>query len=225
MLATVFVYFMVEQKPARNNRGAPLQWMVHTYAPVSFPEGCRLVADDRRNENAVLPILKDLAVRVGMEGDLFELRKHETGKPYGVIGDRTIGVSISHCRSMLLCGLYAGGEIGIDVEPDKRRVHPRLLKRICHPEEQTGLPDDLCCIRMWTVKEAALKYLGTGLRVAMNKIRLEMTGEHQFMAFLDPEYVSGSIPISSFPFREHWIAVATGAGEMSRDGQKPLAKT
>jgi len=177
------------------------------------------MADDSRKEDAVLPMLKELAVLQGMEGDLFELRKHETGKPYGVIGDRTIGVSISHCRSLLLCGLYTGGEIGIDVEPDKRRVHPRLLKRICHPEEQSGLPDDLCCIRMWTIKEAALKFMGTGLRVAMNKIRLEMTGEHQFRAFTEPEEVPTSISISSFPFRDHWIAVATGTIETSRDRQ------
>ncbi len=178
------------------------------------------MADDRRKEDAVLPMLKELAVRQGLDGDLFELRKHETGKPYGVIGDRTIGVSISHCRSMLLCGLHAGGEIGIDVEPDERRVHPRLLERICHPEEQSGLPDDLCCIRMWTIKEAALKYMGTGLRMAMSKIRLDMTGEHQFTAIMEP----GNIAISSFPFRNHWIAVATGTSGAYRDGQEPSTR-
>ena len=220
MLTSVFVYSTMEQEPARKNRGASLQWMVNTYAPVSFPDGCRLMADDRRKEDAVLPMLKELAVRQGLDGDLFELRKHETGKPYGVVGDRTIGVSISHCRSMLLCGLHAGGEIGIDVEPDERRVHPRLLERICHPEEQSGLPDDLCCIRMWTIKEAALKYMGTGLRMAMNKIRLDMTGEHQFTAIMEP----GNIAISSFPFRNHWIAVATGTSGAYRDGQEPSTR-
>lgn len=181
-----------------------MHWMLNTYVPVALPEGCWLLADDRLGQEGAFPMLKELAVHQGLEADLFELRKHETGKPFGVIGDRIVGVSISHCRSMLVCGLHASGEIGIDVEQDRRRVHPRLQERIRHPDEQPGLPDDLCCIRMWTIKEAALKYMGTGLRVAMNKIRLDMTDEHQFQAIVGPDRIA----ITSFPFRGHWVAVA-----------------
>ncbi len=183
----------------------PLQWMVNTYAPVPLPEGCWLLADDRLKQEGALPLLRELVSRQGMDADRFELRKHDTGKPYGVIGDRTLGVSISHCQGLLICALNTGGEIGIDVEPDERKVHPRLLDRICHPEEQSGLPDDLCCIRMWTIKEATLKYMGTGLRVAMNRIRLEMADGYRIMAFMDTDRIA----ITSFQLREHWIAVAT----------------
>ncbi len=179
--------------------------MLDTYVPAVLPEGCSLLADEQVEQAAALPMLRKLVANQGLDADLFELRKEETGKPFGVIGDRTVGVSISHCRSLLVCGLHVAGEIGIDVEPDKRKVHPRLLERICHPEEQSALPEDLCCIRMWTIKEAALKYKGTGLRMAMNRIRLEMTGEHQFLAYTDTERIA----IASFPFRRHWIAVAT----------------
>jgi 4'-phosphopantetheinyl transferase len=179
--------------------------MLDTYVPVALPEGCTLLADEQMEQAGALPMLRELVAQQGLDADIFELRKHETGKPYGVIGSRTVGVSISHCQSMLVCGLHAAGEIGIDVEPEKRKVHPRLLERICHPAEQSALPDDLCCIRMWTIKEAVLKYKGTGLRLAMNSIRLEMTGEHAFHAFTDTERIT----IASFPFRRHWSAVAT----------------
>ncbi len=106
---------------------------------------------------------------------------------------------------MLLCATHTDGEIGVDVEPCNRNLHPRLRERICHPEEVTALSGDLCCIRMWTIKEATLKYLGTGLRMAMNKIRLDIIGENQFLANID----QGSILVYSFAFRDHWIAVAT----------------
>ncbi|MGM0738190.1 MAG: 4'-phosphopantetheinyl transferase family protein [Bacteroidota bacterium] len=200
---------------------AALQWILNTYAPVTFPSGCILMADDmavpegsdaiKRIDDptgtVIVPSLRQLVSLQGYDETRFELRKHETGKPYGIIDGNMVGVSISHCRSLLTWALYTAGEVGIDVEPDTRKVHPRLHDRICHPEERAVLPDDLCCIRMWTIKEAALKYLGTGLRLAMNSIRLEMTGEHNFLAHMG----KGTVVVISFRFHDHWIALATEA--------------
>ncbi len=220
-----FVYFAVkhgsaEKKPVPLSksckvtiRGTSLQWILNTYAPVAFPSGCMMMADDTvaasglSSRTIVRSLLDHLLARQGFDISSFELKKHKPGKPFGIIGDKTVGVSISHCRSLLVCALHAGGEIGIDVEPCGRQIHPRLLDRICHPEEQSGLTEDLCCIRMWTIKEAALKFMGTGLRMSMNKIKLDMTGEHLFRANMGPE----KILISSFTFRDHWVAMATDA--------------
>ncbi len=187
-----------------------MQWVLNTYAPVKFPTGCHLIADDEastglQSRTQIFSALNNLVRQQGHDTGRFELRKHDSGKPYGFLGGKPIGVSISHCRSMLLCATYTEGEIGVDVEPCDRKLHPRLRDRICHPEEVSLLPEDLCCIRMWTVKEAALKYLGTGLRMAMNKIKLDIIGEHQFQADIDQD----CILVYSFIFRDHWIAVAT----------------
>lgn len=149
-------------------------------------------------------LLNRLLEREGFNPGLFELKKRETGKPYGIIEGRTVGVSITHCRDLLVTALHVNGEIGIDVEACSRKMHPRLHERICHPDERNYLPEDLCCIRMWTIKEAALKYLGTGLRMAMNKIKLKMEQEHLFRA----ETGDADLLLYSFLFRDHWIAVA-----------------
>lgn len=149
-------------------------------------------------------LLNTLVERKGCRPGLFELKKRDTGKPYGIIDGKTVGVSITHSRSLLVTALHVNGEIGIDAEACTRKMHPRLHERICHPDERFHLPEDLCCIRLWTIKEAALKYLGTGLRMAMNKIKLNMVQEHLFRA----ETGGSVLLLYSFKFRDHWIAVA-----------------
>ncbi len=156
-------------------------------------------------------VLDRLLIMQGYAPDKFSLKKHDTGKPYGVLHGREVGVSITHCRSLLVCALHTRGETGIDVEPCGRKLHPALRERICHPDEQELLPDELCSVRLWTVKEAALKLLGTGLRMAMNKIRLDMTDDYLFQTTLESE----PITIVSFPFQDHWIATAFEAEEIA----------
>ncbi len=187
-----------------------MQWVLNTYAPIPLPPGCFLIADDAvssglQSRTQILSALNRLVTQQGLDIHTFELKKHDSGKPYGLLDGKAIGVSVSHCRSMLICATHTGGEVGVDVEPCDRNLHPRLRDRICHPDEMPELSEELSCIRMWTVKEAVLKYLGTGLRMAMNKIKLDVTGDHQFLAIMD----QGSVLVNSFKFRDHWIAVAT----------------
>lgn len=158
----------------------------------------------RQNAAAVDKTMNVLLSHAGQDPVAFTMKKYKTGKPYGRIGGRQVGVSISHCRSLLLCSLHINGETGVDVEPCERTLHPRLRHRICHPDEINDLPEELCGIRLWTVKEAVLKYQGTGLRMAMNRIKLDMMNEHLFRAELE----SGIINVASFTFRNHWIAAA-----------------
>jgi len=187
-----------------------VEWLVHTHVPVAFPPGCILMAvggepgKDRPAGADPVQVLSRLIDRQGLDSGSFKLRKMDTGKPFGLVNGENIGIGISHCSSLLVCGIHTSGEIGLDVEPAGRTLHPRLRERICHPEEEEMLPDDLCCIRMWTIKEAALKFLGTGLRLAMSKIRLDMLDENRFRA----ETGVDTLEIFSFLFREHWIAVA-----------------
>ncbi len=199
-----------------------MEWLLNRYTPVPFPSGYGLMAVD---EAWVPPVRQETtlsgnnqALRYGSKVDYvlgrllrhkgcdvrnFQLKKYDNGKPYGLMEGRRMGVGIAHCRSLLVCALNIKGETGIDVEPCKRSMHPRLRNRISHPGEHLALPADLCSIRLWTIKEAVLKFLGTGLRLAMNKIRLDMLDDHLFRAELE----SGIFTVTSFSFREHWIAV------------------
>lgn len=149
-------------------------------------------------------VMEKLLTRRGVDPRYFQLKKQKSGKPYGLLNGHYVGISISHCTSLLVCALHTKGETGIDVEPCGRPLHPRLRERISHPDEHRDLPEELSSIRIWTIKEAALKYLGTGLRHAMSRIRLKRVDEHLFRA--DPG--SGPVTVASFAFRDHWIAVA-----------------
>ncbi|MDG5767190.1 4'-phosphopantetheinyl transferase superfamily protein [Balneolales bacterium ANBcel1] len=148
--------------------------------------------------------LDRLLMLEGFDPTTFELKKRPGGKPYGILEGREVGIGISHCKSLLVCALYIGGDAGIDVEQCERPLHPSLRKRIVHPDDHSMISEDLCGIRLWTVKEAVLKYLGTGLRLAMNKIKLEELDQYRFSAELE----SQKLTVSSFPFRNHWVALA-----------------
>lgn len=157
-----------------------------------------------QSPSAVNAVMERLLTFEGYDPRNFTLKKQDTGKPFGLLDGRQVGVGITHCRSLLVCALHTEGEIGIDVEHCDRLMHPALRKRISHPDEQQFLPDELCNIRLWTVKEAVLKFMGTGLRRAMNKIKLDMADDYCFKTELEEE----TVKVASFPFRNHWVAVA-----------------
>jgi phosphopantetheinyl transferase len=59
-------------------------------------------------------------------------------------------------------------------------------------------------IRIWTCKEAALKMIGTGLRISMNGVHLKKISEDLF----EVEFNNGKrAKICSFQHRDHWISV------------------
>jgi len=87
---------------------------------------------------------------------------NEYGKPYLVEGPE---FSISHCKSAIAVAIN-DSPIGIDVE-SIRRVDQSLISRTMNDEEQNIIrfSDDpaRAFTRLWTMKEAYLKYLGTGI--------------------------------------------------------------
>lgn len=92
------------------------------------------------------------------------LEKGEHGKPY--LPDHTeIHFNISHCKGLAVCGI-SRHEIGVDAELI-RSCRPGAMKRIFSPEEQelviSSQDKDTDFFRIWTLKEALGKYLGTGL--------------------------------------------------------------
>ena len=173
------------------------------------PAGGMASVDAKSGKTASLArdLLEKALLREGMDPDGFEIRKMESGKPYGIVNGRVVGISISHSRNMLVCALNGCGQVGVDVEPCNRSMHSGLRRRIAHPDESAAILKELCGIRLWTLKEAALKYTGTGLRMAMNRIKLKQHDTHVFLTVTEAE----PLAIASFSFQNHWIAVALSA--------------
>ena len=89
----------------------------------------------------------------------------ERGKPY--FADASLHFSISHTKKHAFCALSIH-PIGIDAEELDRKINPRLADKILSPDEKARFDaaEDkaLALLRLWVLKEAAVKLTGEGLR-------------------------------------------------------------
>lgn len=104
-----------------------------------------------------------------------------------------LSFSLSHTRGMVLVGVARNIELGVDVErADPRKPHMEIAERYFHPIEiaylRAASSDEDRCTRftaLWTVKEAFLKALGTGLSQALDGFAFDL-GETGGLSFRDP---------------------------------------
>ena len=95
------------------------------------------------------------------------------GKPY--LADRPeTHFSITHTDKWVFLAV-ADCEIGIDAQTP-RRVCPRLAARSTSPEELAWVKEDTepNFTRLWTMKEAYLKFTGTGLTVPIRDVTISV---------------------------------------------------
>lgn len=137
-----------------------------------------------------------------VDGDQFEMKRKDSGQPYGLIGRQELGVSIAHSRFLCLAGINSHGNVGVDLEPVDRKPHPALRHRISSVLDEGC--DELETIRLWTIKEAALKWCGTGLRVAMKSVAVRQLEESFFKISIE----NISALLISLQYQQHWVAVA-----------------
>jgi len=108
----------------------------------------------------------------------YRIEKWEHGKPF--IPDYPhIHFNLSHCRGLIVCG-FSDSEIGIDAELI-RPYNGKAAKRIFSAEEmeyteQSMYPDE-AFFRLWTLKEALGKNLGTGLFSSLSEAVFRINGE------------------------------------------------
>jgi 4'-phosphopantetheinyl transferase len=89
--------------------------------------------------------------------------------------------SISHAGPLSILAVHAGGLVGVDVAEEQPIPGlEALVARVFSPEEQSrfaGLPPALrlrSFYRAWTLKEALLKAVGTGLTLEPNLFEVEI---------------------------------------------------
>lgn len=89
--------------------------------------------------------------------------------------------NIAHTRGLVLCGLGSPHQwLGVDVEWMDRRTDPELARRYFAPEEirqldATRNEDDhrRLFLRLWTLKEAFIKAIGTGMYTPLDQFAFE----------------------------------------------------
>lgn len=132
----------------------------------------------------------------------FTTLKYE--KPSAKLNGDTVSVSFSHTSKAVSAVVSKKWVVGIDMEVADRRVNESLSKRMRHADESFKFYEENPIIKIWTMKEAALKAIGTGLRQPMNSVHLESISEYlcnvRFKKGIDAEIIS-------FQMWDQWISI------------------
>jgi 4'-phosphopantetheinyl transferase len=151
-----------------------------------------LLSDDEkaRQRSFVSPELRHrfLAARAGLRTLLgrhldLEPRRlafstNEFGKPR-LAGGGHVHFNLSHCGERAVLAISDASEVGIDLERERPIEHVDLAMRYFHPNEVAAITasrDETeqrrAFFLVWTLKEAVVKALGTGLSTPLNSFEV-----------------------------------------------------
>ena len=113
-----------------------------------------------------------------------EWKFNEYGKPFVEGGQE---FSLSHCKFGIAVAVD-NKPIGIDIE-SIRDLRPELVERTMNEAEQAQIGESAVeFTKLWTKKEAYLKYLGTGIIDDLRHV-LDNTGNAQFETTIRTNYI------------------------------------
>jgi 4'-phosphopantetheinyl transferase len=126
----------------------------------------------------------------------------DKGKPY--LAGSNIHFSLSHSGHWVVLAVSASTQVGVDVEVVRRaRGLQRIAQNYFHPAEVEQLartePQDqeTYFYRLWTLKEAFFKALGTGISAGLGNIHFvldEPESQRPIRADIDPALVDTQLP-------------------------------
>lgn len=138
-----------------------------------------------------------------LKNDL-ETDKNQYGKPF-VKGSENFQFNISHSGNWVVLG-YSSKPIGVDIERIRHDEEiKKIAKRYFTPneisfvfEKEEYIPQRFA--EIWTGKESYLKYLGTGIRKALNSFDvLELKKKGLFGERFHDEYYLSCFPTEDAP--------------------------
>lgn len=158
----------------------------------------------RKNEFLTARHLFHYLLAQGELNSDYELKKEPLGKPFAQLGVKILHVSFSHSKEYVMCAISTKYTIGLDIEWRRRQVNEKLVSRILNENEWKifGEEDP---VKLWTMKEAAVKSLGTGLRTNLNELVLKKKSENEFLITFNNEM---TFQICNFQLLDHQISIA-----------------
>ena len=128
--------------------------------------------------------------------------ENEFGKPR-LVDRPDIHFSLSHSHDQALLAVSEGLEVGADLEGMRSADHLGLARRYFHPNEVAAIERHAdpraAFFQIWTLKEAVVKALGTGLSLPLDEFEVSIAASR-------PEMV---IPPTGSP-PEWWLYLAPG---------------
>lgn len=186
--------------------------LTHSSIPVGLYAGISLLPDKGDKHSAMehsveshsgRELLRKLIFdQYGSSNPSFTTLKNE--KPSAKQDDKVLSVSFSHTSESVAAVISKKWVVGIDMESSYRQVNDHLLKRMKHENEAFKLYERNPIIRIWTMKEAALKAIGTGLRQPMNSVHIESVKRQTFSVRFHNGIES---EIISFQMWDQWISI------------------
>jgi 4'-phosphopantetheinyl transferase len=140
-------------------------------------------AADKRDYVTAHALLRlTLGACLQMSPDRLRFGADDRGKPMLLLpaGKRAPSFSLSHARGLVTCAIASEGVVGVDAEPIDASFDTAVLaRRFFAADEAETL--DACShderttrfFKLWTLKEALLKALGTGLGLPLNCVSFD----------------------------------------------------
>ena len=126
-----------------------------------------------------------LGTHLGRDPRSLVLVENEFGKPR-LVDRPDIHFSLSHSQDRALLAVSEGLEIGADLEGVRCVDHLGLARRYFHPNEVAAIERDAdsraAFFQIWTLKEAVVKALGTGLSLPLDEFEVSIAGARPTMA-------------------------------------------
>ncbi len=159
-----------------------------------------------------------LGTHLGRDPGSLVFVENEFGKPR-LVDRPDIHFSLSHSQDRALLAVSEGLEVGADLEGVRSVDHLGLARRYFHPNEVAAIErhadPQAAFFQIWTLKEAVVKALGTGLSIPLDEFEVSIAATQP--AMVAPPAGSG---------RAWWLYLAPGdycrALAASADGEVGL---
>ena len=149
-------------------------------------------------------LFKFLLNELSIDPSAVEIYKEEKGKPFAVLNDEVLQLSFTHSPEMVMCALSRRYRIGLDVESIQRRMNEKVVQRILNEDEWQVIGHENP-LKLWTIKEAALKCSGHGLQTNLKNLSIVSKNNNCYFIRFNNEI---NYEICSFKALNHQIALA-----------------
>ncbi|MBO4589151.1 MAG: 4'-phosphopantetheinyl transferase superfamily protein [Bacteroidales bacterium] len=164
---------------------------------------------------ATYSLLVEMLQSNGLLKELPSIEYAENGKPF-LTNYPDLHFNLSHCRLYVAVAIHRS-PVGVDIEC-RRKVTPALIRRVCSDDEQLSISlskdPDMEFLRLWTRKEAYLKYTGTGIVEPLTDIppqasglRSPITGHKSQVTGHWPLVTGYTIKTHPLPEGDGWVSV------------------
>ena len=167
--------------------------------PESYPE----LLDDRMETLSGKELIRYM-IQTFLKRHRMKIITEKYEKPRVECSEAEISASFSHTDKLVSGAISEKLVVGVDMEWTGRDVNPKLMNRMRHSEEEESLYQKHSGIRLWTLKESALKAIGTGLRKPMKSVKIKMESDFMFTVEFDD---GKQAKICSFKENDQWISI------------------